>query len=365
MKKTVRNLFAAFAAAALIGSLASCAASDEENPFVAASTNGSESGKSSGGNSGAGAGDVLSSYKTQEITFNVTENSTSAEDTVLLIKYDRSKPGADELITVIEADLTVKKNGEVIETFEKIEFALDEYGSAFSSDSPSYPIGDKNDIKEYKAKLSIGKTVASGDTIVVSLTKCKIDGTGIESFDPTKIVIALIDKSATVNYYKELCSEEYQPIFVSKTPSSLPSADDSNSSLVEDNTEGGNESVVELFSGSQKIDWGENGLVIDHEKFTGDFNALRITYNASAGALKLAVCDPWTDVIATGISSGSIGEDGALNLPVGDAQTVTVNLNDSSVAGIKGSGIDGAWGGLKLYGAETITITKVEAIKAE
>lgn len=52
MKKLVRNLFAVIAATALVGSLASCADSDAEDPFATTSTNAN----SAGGNGGAGNG---------------------------------------------------------------------------------------------------------------------------------------------------------------------------------------------------------------------------------------------------------------------------------------------------------------------
>ena len=336
MKKTVRNLFAAFAAAALIGSLASCAASDEENPFVAASTNGSEIGKPSGGNSGAG-----------------DENEQILMDSPVDLDWNMSNTAsvAKEKVTGASDSSKIKIYYTANEDTDYTAFKL---------------MGGEGAENELYAGTPEGFTIDTTSTSADDLHGCKFtaapaDAVASISYAPSAEEWTKIKANgfAIIGYGAKITK-------ISLTgSSSLPSADDSNSSLVEDNTEGGNESVVELFSGSQKIDWGENGLVIDHEKFTGDFNALRITYNASAGALKLAVCDPWTDVIATGISSGSIGGDGALNLPVGDAQTVTVNLNDSSVAGIKGSGIDGAWGGLKLYGDDTITITKVEAIKAE
>jgi len=121
--------------------------------------------------------------------------------------------------------------------------------------------------------------------------------------------------------------------------------------------------ATEVFSGSKTIDWGDNGVVIDHAKFTENFTAIRVTYNATAGAIKLAVCDPWTEITPTSVSAGTLAADGALELPTGDAQTVTINLNEAAVAGIKGQGKDGAWGGVKLYGADTITITKVESVK--
>ncbi len=121
-----------------------------------------------------------------------------------------------------------------------------------------------------------------------------------------------------------------------------------------------------LWEGSKTMAWSgdENCVVIDHAVFSADFDSLRVTYNASAGAIKLAACDPWTELKPAAISDGSIGDDGALNLPTGDNQTVTVKLSDSDVALIKGQGKDGAWGGVKIFGADTVTLLKVESFKA-
>ena len=125
-------------------------------------------------------------------------------------------------------------------------------------------------------------------------------------------------------------------------------------------------SYNKLWEGSKVMGWSGdvNCVVIDHADFSADFDSLRVTYNASAGAIKLAACDPWTELKPATISDGSIGDDGALNLPTGDNQTVTVKLSDSDVALIKGQEKDGAWGGVKIFGADTVTLLKVESFKA-
>ncbi len=121
-----------------------------------------------------------------------------------------------------------------------------------------------------------------------------------------------------------------------------------------------------LWEGSKVMGWSGdvNCVVIDHADFSAGFDSLRFTYNASAGAIKLAACDPWTELKPATISDGSIGDDGALNLPTGDNQTVTVKLSDSDVALIKGQEKNGAWGGVKIFGADTVTLLKVESFKA-
>ncbi len=103
-----------------------------------------------------------------------------------------------------------------------------------------------------------------------------------------------------------------------------------------------------VWSGNTKMGWsGDNNcVVIDHALFPADFDGLRITYSASEGAIKIAVCDPWTELKPSKMSSGSIASDGALNLSTDD-HVVTVTLSSANVAAIIGKGKDGAWGGLK------------------
>ncbi|MBQ5537896.1 MAG: hypothetical protein IIU02_08320, partial [Treponema sp.] len=145
-----------------------------------------------------------------EMVFNVTEASTDNDNTVLLIKYDRSAAGADELVTVENAEITVTKNGTALKTIGKIEFALDEYGSSFSGNEGE--ITDENDRKEYKAKISIGATVAAGDVIKVTFVKGDITGAGSSKIKASDIQVALVDVAEAAGWYKELCENEYKPI---------------------------------------------------------------------------------------------------------------------------------------------------------
>lgn len=233
MKKLVRNLFAVIAATALVGSFASCADSDAEDPFATISTNANTGSGTAGGNGGAGNGGGdngnqgaqgagQAKYTNNEITFPVTVASTNDEDTVLLIKYDRTAAGKNELIKVTNAGLKVWKNGALIKTIDTIEFALDEYGSSFSNGGKApTPISDVNDMKEYKVKLSIGTTVAKGDTIKVKLDeKAFIEAIGKDAanVNPESVVVALVDIDPSVNYYKELCenSDLYKPFLTKK-----------------------------------------------------------------------------------------------------------------------------------------------------
>lgn len=245
MKKIVRNLFAVIAATALVGSIVSCADSDAEDPFAPVSTNSNAASGSGGETTGGdeqGAGKAK--YTNNEITFPVTEASTNAEDTVLLIKYDRSAAGADELIKVTNAGLKVWKNGTLIKTIDTIEFALDEYGSSFSNGGKApTPISDVNDMKEYKVKLSIGTTVAKDDTIKVKLDEkavISLIGADAANVNPENVVVALIDKAESAGYYKELCenSDLYKP-FLTKNEEAVAPQGGNTESKAEGNGTGG------------------------------------------------------------------------------------------------------------------------------
>lgn len=559
MKKVFRNAVAAFAAVTLISAFASCSDGGDdtkeiiEDPIVDPIEDKTEEGEKTEtiDNEDGSKTVITKKILGETVTFPVTVASTNAEDTVIFVKYDRTAAGADELITIENANLKIYVNDVESKTYDKITFALDEYGASFSGKTGQ--LTDKNDMKEYKNKLAVGKKVNAGDTVKVVLgNEFTITGAGKDKVDLTSVVVALVDKAEAVNYYKELVAEgnNYKPIIkieekaetipaekteetkVEETPKTettesgsdeekkeepkteipavtkpantvkeittennaystskhgiqakievrpndelkglakddkitvvmkgvstknftpqfyfmdntaageysnlgawgdkaelkttgfevtkeitiekAPSSDENDAlvfvidydeegattdlenvtiyftefsvSVTKAPTTGnseGNESTetgsteensattptaTEVFSGSKTIDWGDNALVIDHAAFTGDFNAVRITYNATAGALKMAVCDKWTVVTFTSetISAGILNDDGSLNVPTGDAQTVTINLPEDIVTGIKGHGNeDEGWGGLKIFGADTITITKVETV---
>ncbi|BDC97082.1 hypothetical protein [Treponema saccharophilum] len=205
MKKITRKIALALVAAGFAFAFSSCSDGSDEEPVA-------ENPKSN----------VEDSVDGNEITFNVNAASTNAEKTVLLIKYDRSAAGADELVKIENAEITVTKNGTALKTIGKIEFALDEYGSSFSGKNGK--ITDSSDMKEYKAKISIGATVASGDKITVKIEKGKITGAGAEKVKFSDILVALVDIDPSADYYKELCAntEEYKPLVSEKPANEEP-----------------------------------------------------------------------------------------------------------------------------------------------
>jgi len=209
MKKITRKIALALVAAGFAFAFASCSDGSDEEPVA-------ENPKSN----------VEDSVDGNEITFNVNAASTNAEKTVLLIKYDRSAAGADELVKIENAEITVTKNGTALKTIGKIEFALDEYGSSFSGKNGK--ITDSSDMKEYKAKISIGATVASGDKITVKIEKGKITGAGAEKVKFSDILVALVDIDPSADYYKELCAntEEYKPLVSEKPASEEPKSEE-------------------------------------------------------------------------------------------------------------------------------------------
>lgn len=189
MKKNVRNILFAFTAAALSFAMASCA-----NP----------SGSDGGGSGTPG----------EAITFSVTENSTNAENTTLMFKYDRSSAGKKEKVTIGNCGMVVEINGVSVKTIDKLEFELDEYGATFD-DSDKNPINNEYNRKEYKIKVSLGKQVKKGDNVAVYYNKGvgTITGEGKDTEAVKTLVVALVDTDETVNYYKEIADKEFQPLF--------------------------------------------------------------------------------------------------------------------------------------------------------
>lgn len=176
---------------------------------------GTDTGNTGTGNTGTdtGTGEQLPA---KMITFSVIEDSTNAEKTTLLFKYDRSAAGAKELVAIEKCGIIVKLNDTKVTKIDKLEFALDEYGSSFD-DKDKNPIKDEKNMKEYKAKVSIAKQVKKGDKVVVYYNEGvgTITGEGKEAEAVNSLVVSLVDTDEKVDYYKELVENknEYQPLF--------------------------------------------------------------------------------------------------------------------------------------------------------
>ncbi|MBR0545459.1 MAG: hypothetical protein IIW99_04480 [Treponema sp.] len=147
--------------------------------------------------------------KPKSLEFHVNANSTSAENTMIFVKYDRSAYGAEEEVKVNDAELNLYINDVKVKTYNEIVFALDEYGAGFDSRGP---IEDPKAMKEYKAKLNVGKEVKSGDTVKIELVKASVVKVGAASDKITlaNLQFALIDTDPFVDYYKELAPNEEQ-----------------------------------------------------------------------------------------------------------------------------------------------------------
>ena len=145
----------------------------------------------------------------KSLEFHVNANSTSAENTMIFVKYDRSAYGAEEEVKVTDAELNLYINDVKVKTYNEIVFALDEYGAGFDSRGP---IEDPKARKEYKAKLSVGKEVKSGETVKIELVKASVVKVGAVSDKITlaNLQFALIDTDPSVDYYKELAPKEEQ-----------------------------------------------------------------------------------------------------------------------------------------------------------
>ena len=210
-----------FLSVALLAGFISCSngTSDETNQ---AAQGLNLSGASSASGTAIAAEDIFSGEK---ITFKVTDASTTAEDTVFVIKYDRSAKGAAEKITLNDVNVEVTVNGEAVSIGNKIDFELDPY----SSFNPSYDYSSPepaNDQHEYKAKPVINKKLAKDDTVTIEVKSAKVSGEGAGKVDLGKITVAVVDINKAVNYYKEVAvsgekAEKYIPLITKKNGKGL------------------------------------------------------------------------------------------------------------------------------------------------
>ena len=149
----------------------------------------------------------------KSLEFHVNADSTNAENTMIFVKYDRSAYGAEEEVKVTDAELNLYINDVKVKTYNEIVFVLDEYGAEITSRGP---IEDPKAMKEYKAKLSVGKAVKSGETVKIELVKASVVKVGAASDKITlaNLQFALIDTDESVKYYKELApnAEQFQNI---------------------------------------------------------------------------------------------------------------------------------------------------------
>lgn len=147
--------------------------------------------------------------ESKSLEFHVNADSTNAENTMIFVKYDRSAYGAEEEVKVTDAELNLYINDVKVKTYNEIVFVLDEYGAEITSRGP---IEDPKAMKEYKAKLSVGKAVKSGETVKIELVKASVVKVGAASDKITlaNLQFALIDTDPSVDYYKELAPNEEQ-----------------------------------------------------------------------------------------------------------------------------------------------------------
>ena len=127
--------------------------------------------------------------------------------------------------------------------------------------------------------------------------------------------------------------------------------------------------LVSIFSGSTVLEWsGDDAVVIDHSKFEAGFKGIKVTFTATGGSFKVAVCDPWEE-----LAPASAEGDGGLSADDSDGKTIglatkengaiTVTFSSADATKIIGEEKEGAWGGIKIFGDNTITVSKVELVK--
>ncbi|EID85656.1 hypothetical protein MSI_09110 [Treponema sp. JC4] len=206
MKKNVKSILTGLVAAALLAGLSSCS-------------------------NGSGVEENFGSdiYSGELITFKATQNSVNDSDVNLIIQYNRSKPGANEQISLGNTELEVKLNGNSISMPSRISFELDPYSSF--DDSYSYQSAETpSNQKQYKVKLPINNAITSGDTLTVELKAAQIAGEGADIVDMSSIVVGLIDCAPTAGengYYNELSANAFKSSLVTqKNGKGLNESDD-------------------------------------------------------------------------------------------------------------------------------------------
>ncbi|MEE1057828.1 MAG: hypothetical protein U0K92_00415, partial [Treponema sp.] len=225
----------------------------------------------------------------KSLEFHVNADSTNAENTMIFVKYDRSAYGAEEEVKVTDAELNLYINDVKVKTYNEIVFVLDEYGAEITSRGP---IEDPKAMKEYKAKLSVGKAVKSGETVKIELVKASVVKVGAASGKITlaNLQFALIDTDPSVDYYKELApnAEQFQNIC---TLEDLTTGEDTESKPEPTPTPGGEEKPGEkpepedsgLLSKAADLDWGTPVRVAGSSFASAtDDSLIKITYVSNA-----------------------------------------------------------------------------------
>lgn len=216
----------------------------------------------------------------KSLEFHVNANSTNAENTMIFVKYDRSAYGAEE-VKVTDAELNLYINDVKVKTYNEIVFALDEYGAEITSRGP---ISDPKAMKEYKAKLSVGKAVKSGETVKIELVKASVVKVGAASDKITlaNLQFALIDTDPSVDYYKELApnAEQFQNICALED---LTTGEDTESKPEPEPTPEPEPEDSGLLSKAADLDWGTPVSVAGSSFASAtDDSSIKITYVSNA-----------------------------------------------------------------------------------
>ena len=227
----------------------------------------------------------------KSLEFHVNANSTNAENTMIFVKYDRSAYGAEEEVKVTDAELNLYINDVKVKTYNEIVFVLDEYGAEITSRGP---IEDPKAMKEYKAKLSVGKAVKSEDTVKIELVKASVVKVGAASGKITlaDLQFALIDTDPSVGYYKELApnAEQFQKIC---TLEDLTTGEDTESKPGEEQKPGENPTPTPdekpepedsgLLPKAADLSWGTPVSVVGSSFASAtDDSSIKITYVSNA-----------------------------------------------------------------------------------
>lgn len=273
----------------------------------------------------------------KSLEFHVNANSTNAENTMIFVKYDRSAYGAEEEVKVTDAELNLYINDVKVKTYNEIVFVLDEYGAEITSRGP---IEDPKAMKEYKAKLSVGKAVKSGETVKIELVKASVVKVGAASDKITlaNLQFALIDTDESVKYYKELApnAEQFQNIC---TLEDLTTGEDTESKPGEEQKPSENPTPTPdekpepedsgLLSKAADLDWGTPVSVAGSSfESATDNSSIKITYVSNK------------DTVQYYKFKMMCGDGNENELFAGEATGFTIDTTSESLDNLHGCGFD-------------------------
>ena len=153
---------------------------------------------------------VGTTYIGKKITFTATKASKDAENAIVLLWYERTAKGKDEVLSFSDVNLEVTVNGVAVTTENTCTFELDAYNGLEGATKLTNDQYAPEDQKDYKVKISLGKQIAVGDVVTVELKSAKVSSAGDDANaeTPKKMTATLVDISSAASYWTLLSEKE-------------------------------------------------------------------------------------------------------------------------------------------------------------